>query len=137
MSDPVMSRPSNIAIVVLAAGWSSRMGALKPLLPFGNDTVLGHVLSTIEAAAIGPAYVVVGNEAARVAPAAAARGAVPVANPAFAEGMMSSIKAGISALPDTVDGAMILPVRASVSQCAHVTSPRCRLRPRHTEAHAT
>ena len=127
MSDPVMSRPSNIAIVVLAAGWSSRMGALKPLLPFGNDTVLGHVLSTIEAAAIGPAYVVVGNEAARVAPAAAARGAIPVANPAFAEGMMSSIKAGISALPDTVDGAMILPVdvplvRAStlarIAECA-------------------
>ncbi|CAI9406227.1 Bifunctional protein GlmU [Pleomorphomonas sp. T1.2MG-36] len=110
MSDPVRSRPSNIAILVLAAGWSSRMGALKPLLPFGNGTVLGHVLSTIETAAIGPAYVVVGNEAGRVAPAAVARGAVAVANPAFAEGMMSSIKAGISALPETVDGAMILPV---------------------------
>lgn len=110
MSDPVLSRPSSIAVVVLAAGWSSRMGALKPLLPFGNDTVLGHVLSTIEAAAVGPAYVVVGNEAERVASVAEVRGAVAVANPAFAEGMMSSIKAGISALPDTADGVMILPV---------------------------
>lgn len=110
MSDPVMSRPTNIAVVVLAAGWSSRMGALKPLLPFGNDTVLGHVLSTIESAAVGPAYVVIGNEAGRVAPAVMAGGAVAVANPAFAGGMMSSVKAGISALPDEVDGAMILPV---------------------------
>ena len=41
MSDPVMSRPSNIAILVLAAGWSSRMGALKPLLPFGNGRSYG------------------------------------------------------------------------------------------------
>ncbi|MCM5558397.1 DVU_1551 family NTP transferase [Pleomorphomonas sp. JP5] len=110
MSDPIVSRSPNIAVVVLAAGWSSRMGALKPLLPFGNDTVLGHVLSTIEAAAVGPAYVVVGNEAERVAMAATAHGAVAVTNPAFSEGMMSSIKAGISALPDTVHGAMILPV---------------------------
>ena len=118
MSDPVLSRPSSIAVVVLAAGWSSRMGALKPLLDFGNDTVLGHVLSTIEAAAVGPAYVVVGNAAERVAPAAEVRGAVAVANPAFADGMMSSIKAGISALPDTVDGVMILPVDVPLVRAA-------------------
>ncbi|WP_051228697.1 DVU_1551 family NTP transferase [Pleomorphomonas oryzae] len=110
MSDPVENQPPGIAVIVLAAGWSSRMGAFKPLLPFGDDTVLGHVISTIAEAAIGPAYVVVGNEAARMVPAVEARGAVAVVNVGFADGMMSSIKAGIAALPETVDCAMILPV---------------------------
>jgi len=110
VSDPVMFPPSGIAVVVLAAGWSSRMGSFKPLLPFGADTVLGHVLSTIARAAIGPAYVVVGNEADRMVPVVEACGATAVVNAAFAEGMMSSIKAGIAALPETVVGAMILPV---------------------------
>lgn len=110
MSDPVESPPPNIAVVVLAAGWSSRMGAFKPLLPFGEDTVLGHVISTIAEAGIGETYVVVGNEAARMVPAVEAHGAAAVVNAAFAEGMMSSIKAGIAALSDAVDGAMILPV---------------------------
>lgn len=102
--------PSNtVAVVVLAAGWSSRMGGLKPLLPFGDHTVLGHVLSTIADAAVGPAYVVVGNEAGRVAPVAEDHDAAVVENRAFAEGMMSSVKAGISALPASVDAVMILP----------------------------
>ncbi|WP_370674591.1 DVU_1551 family NTP transferase [Pleomorphomonas sp. PLEO] len=110
MSDPVEAPPPSIAVVILAAGWSSRMAAFKPLLPFGDDTVLGHVIATITEAAIGKAYVVVGNEAARMVPVVEAHGAVAVFNAAFAEGMMSSIKAGIAALPETVEGAMILPV---------------------------
>lgn len=109
MSDPVEAL-SRTAVVVLAAGWSSRMGALKPLLPFGNDTVLGHVISTIAEAKIAKTYVVVGNEAARVVPAVEAHGALPVVNAGFADGMMSSIKTGIAALPDTIGRAMILPV---------------------------
>jgi len=107
--DPIPSS-SNIAVIVLAAGWSSRMGAFKPLLPLGDDTVLGHVISTIAEAGLGPTYVIVGNEAERMMPVVEARGAVPVLNTTFADGMMSSIKAGIAALPETVQGAMILPV---------------------------
>ncbi|MBS1164302.1 MAG: putative MobA-like protein [Proteobacteria bacterium] len=110
MSDPVGAPLPSIAVVVLAAGWSSRMGAFKPLLPFGNDTVLGHVIAAIAEAAIGQTYIVVGNEAARMVPAVEAHGAVAVVNAAFAEGMMSSVKAGIAALPDMVEGVMILPV---------------------------
>jgi len=99
-----------IAVVVLAAGWSSRMGSLKPLLPFGDRTVLGHVLDTIAVAAIGPALVVVGNEAERVSVVAKEHGATAVMNAAFATGMLSSIQAGIAALPATVAGVLILPV---------------------------
>lgn len=109
MNASVEPLSNTVAVVVLAAGWSSRMGGLKPLLPFGDRTVLGHVLSTIAHAAVGPAYVVVGNEAGRVAPVAEDHGAAVVENAAFSEGMMSSVKAGISALPANVDAVMILP----------------------------
>lgn len=110
MSDPAGSLPPGIAVLILAAGWSSRMGAFKPLLPFGGDTVLGHVMSTVTEAAIGKTYVVVGNEAARIIPVVEAHGAVAILNAGFDEGMMSSVKAGVAALPETVDGVMILPV---------------------------
>ena len=121
MNNLVESLPPNIAVVVLAAGWSSRMGAFKPLLPFGDDTVLGHVISTIERAAIGTTYVVVGNKAERMVPVVEAHGAVAVVNAAFADGMMSSIKAGIAALPDTIDGAMILPVDVPLIRAGTLT----------------
>ncbi len=110
MNVPGRSTPPSIAAIILAAGWSSRMGAFKPLLPFSEGTVLGHVISTITEARIDNIYVVVGNEAERMIPVVEAHGAMAVLNAAFADGMMSSIKAGIAALPNTVDGAMILPV---------------------------
>ena len=110
MSDPVEPSPPNIAVLILAAGWSSRMGAFKPLLPFGEDTVVGHVVSTVTEAAIGQTYVVVGNEAERIIPVVEARGASAVLNADFNQGMMSSIKVGIATLPESVAGVMILPV---------------------------
>lgn len=110
MKQAAGSPSPSVATIVLAAGWSSRMGAFKPLLPFGEDTVLAHVISTIAEASIGQAYVVIGNEAARMVPVVEAHGAVPVFNAAFADGMMSSIKAGIAALPETIDEVLILPV---------------------------
>jgi len=102
--------PGEVAAVVLAAGWSSRMGAFKPLLPFAGDTVVGQVIASLKAAGIGRVLVVAGHEAARLAPAVEARGATVVANPDFAEGMITSIRAGIAALPDSVAAVMILPV---------------------------
>lgn len=37
---------SNTAVVILAAGSSSRMGTAKQLLNWGKDTLLGHVINT-------------------------------------------------------------------------------------------
>lgn len=121
MSVEGKSKPPSIAAIVLAAGWSSRMGAFKPLLPFGDETVLGHVISTINKARIDRIYVVVGNEAERMVPIVEAHGAVAVLNAAFAAGMMSSIKAGIAALSDTVDGVMILPVDVPLVRASTLT----------------
>ncbi len=42
----------NISAVILAAGKSTRMGQQKMLLPWGNTTVLGKVVKTLQNAAV-------------------------------------------------------------------------------------
>lgn len=99
-----------VAAIVLAAGRSSRMGALKPLLPFAGVRVIEHVVATLAAAGIAPIHVVVGHRGAEVAAVARRCGAVVVDNPDFDLGMYSSIRAGIASLPASVAGTLLLPV---------------------------
>ena len=40
-----MAVRQDLAAVVLAAGYSQRMGAFKPLLPFGSTTVIERVIA--------------------------------------------------------------------------------------------
>src|SRR5829696_1203279 len=42
---PPDSAPFRFAVVILAAGASSRMGRPKLLLPWGETTVLGHLIA--------------------------------------------------------------------------------------------
>lgn len=93
-----LSVPNKTSAIILAAGLSSRMGKLKPLLPLGESTVLGQCIAVFRQAGISNILVVTGHQAAEVAAEAAAHGARPVHNPDFAEGMYSSIRAGARAL---------------------------------------
>ena len=48
MALPAKGDPAEaIAAIVLAAGFSSRMGVFKPLLAFGERTVTGHVVAVL------------------------------------------------------------------------------------------
>ncbi|PCJ97110.1 MAG: hypothetical protein COA50_05585 [Flavobacteriaceae bacterium] len=51
----------NIAILILAAGSASRMGALKQLLPWGNSTLLGNAIA-VASSCPATIFVVVGAE---------------------------------------------------------------------------
>ncbi|MDC7785224.1 NTP transferase domain-containing protein [Rhodoplanes sp. TEM] len=100
-----------VAAVVLAAGRSTRMGAFKPLLPFGGAaTVLDHVVGRLRAAGIDRIHVVVGHKADETTKAAARLGAVAVRNPDVDRGMFSSVQVGIGSLPIGVAGCLLLPV---------------------------
>ncbi|NLH81633.1 MAG: nucleotidyltransferase family protein, partial [Phyllobacteriaceae bacterium] len=101
---------AGIGAIVLAAGRSSRMGRLKPLLPFGPDTVLAHVVGELRAAGIDDPRVVVGHHADETMLACAALGVRPVLNPDWDRGMFSSIRAGIASLPVDLAGTLLLPV---------------------------
>jgi molybdenum cofactor cytidylyltransferase len=99
-----------VAAIVLAAGFSSRMGVFKPLLAFGARTVLGHVVASLREAGVRRIHVVTGYQAEALAPELAALGIVPTHNAKFAGGMFTSVKAGVASLPSTVQGFLLLPV---------------------------
>jgi molybdenum cofactor cytidylyltransferase len=54
---------NDIAAILLAAGRSRRMGAFKPLLPFGNRTVIETCIANLRAADVSDIIVVVGHRA--------------------------------------------------------------------------
>lgn len=54
---------NHIAAILLAAGRSRRMGAFKPLLPFGDKTVVEHCVTSLGLAGIPQIIVVVGHRA--------------------------------------------------------------------------
>ncbi len=107
-----------VAAVVLAAGRSSRMGALKPLLPFAGVSVIEHVVATLQAAGIAPIHVVVGHRGGDVARVVARTGAIVVDNPDYDLGMYSSVRAGVASLPEAVEGTLLLPVDVPLVRAA-------------------
>ena len=55
-----------VSAILLAAGRSRRMGAFKPLLPFGDTTVIESCLNNLHTAGIENIVVVVGHRAADI-----------------------------------------------------------------------
>jgi CTP:molybdopterin cytidylyltransferase MocA len=61
-----MTADDDIAAVLLAAGRSRRMGAFKPLLPFGGVSVAEACVASLRAGGAGEVVVVVGHRGAEV-----------------------------------------------------------------------
>ena len=102
-----------LSALVLAAGLSSRMGRLKPLLPLdpqGAQTPLGLCVGLFRAAGIDEVVVVTGHRDDEVGSAARAAGARVVHNPDYARGMYGSVRAGVAGLDAATDGFFLLPV---------------------------
>jgi molybdenum cofactor cytidylyltransferase len=93
--------------IVLAAGESRRMGAAKPLLPSGRTTIIGHVADQLLASKLDEVYAVVGHEGDRIAAALSGRPVRIVTNPNYQAGMLSSIRAGLEALPPSCESVLI------------------------------
>jgi len=91
-----------ISAVVLAAGASSRMGEPKPLVSLDGRPLLTHVLSALERSGVDETVVVLGAAADQVRREVPLTGVRSVENPQFAEGLSSSLRAGVAALsPDS------------------------------------
>lgn len=96
-----------IAALVLAAGRSQRMGTNKLLAPVAGKPMVAHVVDAALASEARPVIVVVGHQRDDVAAALGDRPVRLVDNPHFADGMASSLKAGLAALPDDADGVVV------------------------------
>jgi molybdenum cofactor cytidylyltransferase len=104
----VPSEPS-IAAIVLAAGRSTRMGAENKLLAdLGGKPMVRRVVEAALASRARPVLAVTGHQAASVVAALAGLDVIFVANPDYASGLSSSLKAGIAAVPAACDAALIL-----------------------------
>jgi molybdenum cofactor cytidylyltransferase len=98
----------NIAALVLAAGRSSRMGGPNKLLEkIGGRPLVRIVVEAALASRARPILVVTGHQRERVEAALAGLPVTFVHNPHFAEGLGTSLKAGIAALPAQADGAVV------------------------------
>ncbi|MCH8949240.1 MAG: nucleotidyltransferase family protein [Chloroflexi bacterium] len=97
------------AAILLAAGESARMGRPKPLLPWGEVTLIEYQVQELRAAGVEEIIAVLGHEAAAVRPRVPA-GARIVVNEAYREGRASSLRAGAKALDDTASPVVVLNV---------------------------
>jgi len=105
-----LMKTANISAIILAAGMSSRMGELKPLMPLGETTVIEHIVRMFRAAGVGDICVMAGCRVEEVATALPSLEVRLVVNESWASGMFSSIKTGIENLGANCDAFFILPV---------------------------
>jgi molybdenum cofactor cytidylyltransferase len=91
-----MAEPFRFGAIILAAGASSRMGTPKQLLPLGGRPLVVRATEAALASAAWPVVVVLGADADRIRPVLARHPVLIAENPAWSEGMASSIRAGVS-----------------------------------------
>jgi molybdenum cofactor cytidylyltransferase len=99
---------ARFAAIVLAAGQSSRMGAHKLLLPLGDRPLIAHAIIAACASSANPVIVVLGHDAERVAATLPPGRQQVIVNPDYQEGMSTSLRAGLAAIPPQTTGALIL-----------------------------
>ena len=89
--------------LVLGAGGSKRLGRPKQLLPYGDGTLLGHVVATARGCGFDQTIVAIGGSAAEVRAGADLAGAEVVVNEAYGAGCSSSIAAALVAVDPRCD----------------------------------
>ena len=93
-------KSKDVAAILLAAGRSRRMGAFKPLLPFGKTTVIRSCITNLKAGGIGEIVVVVGHRAAELESSLnGIVGVRAVLNPDPTSAMSASIARAVESLP--------------------------------------
>ena len=94
--------------VVLAAGASRRLGEAKQLVVVGGERLLERAVRVAGEAGCAPVVVVLGARGSEIEAGCDLRGAQVVVNEHWAEGMASSLRLGVGAMPADVDGCVVL-----------------------------
>jgi molybdenum cofactor cytidylyltransferase len=94
-----------VAAILLAAGRSSRMGAFKPLLPFGNKTVIECCIDYLRKGGVDTIVVVLGHRAEDLRQKLS--GVRFALNPDPDSEMGASIGVGVRELPEEADATLI------------------------------
>ena len=97
-----------VAGVILAAGRSSRFGEAKQVLPWRNENLVNTVVETALLAGLEPVVVVLGANAAIIGNTLDESQVIVVVNHGWEQGQSTSLKSGMAAIPEAVDGVLFL-----------------------------
>ncbi|SHT21304.1 Putative acyltransferase [Mycobacteroides abscessus subsp. abscessus] len=97
-----------IGAVVLAAGEAKRMGQPKQFLPLNGAPMFIHSIITATRSGLSPIILVVGSNEDKYRDILRGYQTVRmIKNPSYVDGMGTSLKLGIEAVGDAVDGVMV------------------------------
>lgn len=108
------------AVIVLAAGDSSRMGRPKALLHWRGKPMIEHVLNTARAGGCTRSLVVLGRDVEAIMTGADLGDAQVLVNPDPAQGQVSSIKLGMQHQDFSTDCCVVWPVDCPLVQAGDV-----------------
>ena len=97
-----------VALLLLAAGASTRMGRPKQLLPYHGRTLLRHAAETAVAAGCAPIVLVTGALHDKLLAEIVGLPILTVHNPDWETGMASSIRAGLAAVAAAAPRAVLV-----------------------------
>ncbi len=106
-SDPRQTTSNQVSAILLAAGRSQRMGAFKPLLPFGETTVIESCIDYLRRGGIENIIVVVGHRADEIEQRLIGQSVLFAVNPDPDSEMGSSIVRGIERVPASAQATLI------------------------------
>lgn len=98
-----------VAAIILSAGRSQRMGAFKPLLPFGPTTVLQSCINYLRIGGVETVVVVVGHHASEIKTDLKNSNVIFAVNPDLHGEMTSSIGCGLAQLRQETKAVLIAP----------------------------
>lgn len=98
-----------IGAIVLAAGMSKRMGVPKLVLPWGNTTIIGHVVQNLQNVGVTSIIVVTGGAHQEVADALESYPVTITFNEQYPQDqMIQTLQCGIKILPEKVLAALVV-----------------------------
>lgn len=122
--------------IIPAAGFSSRMGRLKALLPLGDRAMIEHAVALFRNNGVD-VIVVTGHRSEELSAFLKPAGVRVAFNPDFSSGMFSSVQTGVRKLSSNSDGFFVLPVDIPLVRSwtihrllqAFAHDPRCIIHP--------
>ena len=109
--EPSKSKPpqrAHIAGIILAAGRSSRMGAMnKLLIPIDGKPMVRRAAEAVLGAQLSPVVVVTGHQREQIEEALKGLPVTFLNNKDFAAGMSTSLRVGLDAVPAECDAALV------------------------------
>lgn len=104
-----------VSAILLAAGFSSRMGELKALLPWKGKTLIEYQIEQLLEVGLAEIFVVLGYRAEELQKRISAYDVITVLNENYPSGKSTSIQKGVSCVADDIDGILVSAVDQPVS----------------------